>query len=353
MATRWTHTEDLAQGDPNSPVCADWVPSSLMFLRRRSYYSLTKESWTIVAVVLYVLETYFVLHMRSDCFFKCRSLNQQDKTIQTNTSGRSTMYHCSSKFFNTLETTKEKCKCLLKEKMFNMERKIVQSSSTRRNTTVRTMFINDSTTLLVRCVTICLVTKLITITGNDVAKQVFSKKTYNRETDSSDIPEMSASRYIISSFVLYSSSPLVLFTVCFFPHCAIWIRWCRCGGSRWLQRHSCTWGTSSVWCRNASSDIRSRTRGNTLWAPSPCLVCCSRGTAALPGDRQIHCIRANMPTLTTFLFIIRYHSSGCDFFYIPKAQSGHNICRGLSSLSRSYSQMSNCPCRPVKQVTKL
>lgn len=35
MATRWTHTEALAQGDPNTPACADGAPG-LMFLRSSS-----------------------------------------------------------------------------------------------------------------------------------------------------------------------------------------------------------------------------------------------------------------------------------------------------------------------------
>lgn len=35
MATRWTHTEALAQGDPNTPACADGAPGP-MFLRSSS-----------------------------------------------------------------------------------------------------------------------------------------------------------------------------------------------------------------------------------------------------------------------------------------------------------------------------
>lgn len=133
-----------------------------------------------MAVVLYVLETYLVSHMQSDRFFKCRSLNQQDKTIQTNTSGRSTMYHCSSKFFNTLETTKEICKCLLKEKMFNMERMAKTGKRCRAAQHIRT-------SLCALCLLTTAQHSWLDVsptvwsqnespTGNDVVKQVFSKK---------------------------------------------------------------------------------------------------------------------------------------------------------------------------------
>lgn len=50
---------------------------------------------------------------------------------------------------------------------------------------------------------------------------------------------------------------------------------CKCGGSRWLRKRRCTWGTSSDGCRSASWRTRSRKRGSTWSAPRPSPSSCS------------------------------------------------------------------------------
>ena len=60
--------------------------------------------------------------------------------------------------------------------------------------------------------------------------------------------------------------------------CLCSITRCKCGGSRWLRKRRCTWGTSSDACRSASWRTRSRKRGSTLSAPRPSPWSCSTGT---------------------------------------------------------------------------
>lgn len=115
-------------------------------------------------------------------------------------------------------------------------------------------------------------------------------------------------KYIFSAAVFSPTTSPLWFSL-LLPPVVRWIRWCRCGGSRWRRRHSCTWGTSSAWCRNASSDIRSRTRGNTWWAPSPCLGCCSRGSAAWPAHTDMHEPNDDWPVLFFPLLYLFYRAT--------------------------------------------
>lgn len=74
----------------------------------------------------------------------------------------------------------------------------------------------------------------------------------------------------------FPSAPLLQRCVCVCGLCRI--SRCKCGGSRWLRKRRCTWGTSSDACRSASWRTRSRKRGSTWSAPHPSPSSCSRDT---------------------------------------------------------------------------
>lgn len=61
---------------------------------------------------------------------------------------------------------------------------------------------------------------------------------------------------------------------------------CKCGGSRWLRKRRCTWGTSSDVCRSASWRTRSRKRGSTWSALRPSPSSCSTDTWDGPGGGE-------------------------------------------------------------------